>query len=494
MKKLYLLLDNELKMCIAVDRCVVLYKEYDYTESILDQLYSKISAHNVDAAIVVTKGILSEQFFGESYKVFNFSIKDSKHSCYVSKFDVNKIVNLLNTAGVDDVRVLDKFGYYVSLNKHDCCMIDTLGNAYSVITFKDKIRDISYNSYQNLEKILINCNKKFAVDDFVDMTMYYDERYLKYFKNVDKIQEKLEKAVEDEDANSIKDLVMVLATLSTFAYTELKIAHYFELSPDKLTLVNANPIRSEDDYENDEYEYEDVSTSQGELLDGNDDLAKDTSPEESEDESRALAQNISPEGDLAQEDLKEAKKRKKKSKKEKKEKKPAGKALKVANALGVVLSVGMLSATVYSSRAVTSYTQQIGTLSTQNEEILDQIDTANTTLSDYQGFTNNLSTANTYAEMYSTLTKSSYGNDIKTVYYEDGVMKAEIYVKDTTKAKDDKDKTKDKKKKESKVDSKDTITKRIKKDLAKSFEVQQLTEEKSDRDGYLLYAVNLAKK
>lgn len=500
MKKLYLLLDNELKMCIAVDRCVVLYKEYDYTESILDQLYSKISAHNVDAAIVVTKGILSEQFFGESYKVFNFSIKDSKHSCYVSKFDVNKIVNLLNTAGVDDVRVLDKFGYYVSLNKHDCCMIDTLGNAYSVITFKDKIRDISYNSYQNLEKILINCNKKFAVDDFVDMTMYYDERYLKYFKNVDKIQEKLEKAVEDEDANSIKDLVMVLATLSTFAYTELKIAPYFELNPDKLTLVNANPIRSEDDYENDEdgYEYEDVSTSQGEILDDSDDLAKDTSPEESEDESRALAQNISPEDDLAQEDLKEAKKRKKKSKKEKKEKKPAGKAIKVANVLGIVLSVGMLSATVYSSRAVTSYTQQIGTLSTQNEEILDQIDTANTTLSDYQGFTNNLSTANTYAEMYSTLAKSSYGNDIKTVYYEDGVMKAEVYVKDTTKdvvkAKDNKDKTKDKKKKENKVDSKDTITKRIKKDLAKSFEVQQLTEEKSDRDGYLLYAVNLAKK
>lgn len=502
MKKLYLLLDNELKMCIAVDRCVVLYKEYDYTESILDQLYSKISAHNVDAAVVVTKGILSEQFFGESYKVFNFSIKDSKHSCYVSKFDVNKIVNLLNTAGIDDVRVLDKFGYYVSLNKHDCCMIDTLGNAYSVITFKDKIRDISYNSYQNLEKILINCNKKFAVDDFVDMTMYYDEKYLKYFKNVDKIQEKLEKAVEDEDANSIKDLVMVLATLSTFAYTELKIAHYFELSPDKLTLVNANPIRSEDDYENDEDKYEGVSTpstSQGELLNDSDDLAKDTSPEESEDESRALAQNISPEDDLAQEDLKEAKKRKKKSKKEKKEKKPAGKALKVANVLGIVLSVGMLSATVYSSRAVTSYTQQIGTLSTQNEEILDQIDAANTTLSDYQGFTNNLSTANTYAEMYSTLAKSSYGNDIKTVYYEDGVMKAEVYVKNTTKdvvkAKDNnKDKTKDKKKKENKVDSKDTITKRIKKDLAKSFEVQQLTEEKSDRDGYLLYAVNLAKK
>ena len=51
MKKLYLLLDNELKLCITVDRCIILYKEYEYTESILDQLYSKIAAHNVDEAI-----------------------------------------------------------------------------------------------------------------------------------------------------------------------------------------------------------------------------------------------------------------------------------------------------------------------------------------------------------------------------------------------------------------------------------------------------------
>ena len=103
MKKLYLLLDNELKLCIIVDRCIILYKEYEYTESILDQLYSKIAAHNVDEAIVITKGILSEQFFNESYKVFSFSIRDSEHNCYVSKFDVNKVVNLLNTAGVNNV-------------------------------------------------------------------------------------------------------------------------------------------------------------------------------------------------------------------------------------------------------------------------------------------------------------------------------------------------------------------------------------------------------
>ena len=251
MKKLYLLLDNELKLCITVDRCIILYKEYEYTESILDQLYSKIAAHNVDEAIVITKGILSEQFFNESYKVFSFSIRDSEHNCYVSKFDVNKVVNLLNTAGVNNVRVLDKFGYYVSLNKQDCCMIDTLGNAYSVITFKDKIRDISYNSYQNLEKILINCNKKFAVSDFIDMTTYYDERYLKYFKNINKIQEDLEKSVRDNNESRVKSLIMVLAALSTFAYSELKIAHYFELNQDRITLINANPIHSEDDYEND---------------------------------------------------------------------------------------------------------------------------------------------------------------------------------------------------------------------------------------------------
>ena len=334
MKKLYLLLDNELKLCITVDRCIILYKEYEYTESILDQLYSKIAAHNVDEAIVITKGILSEQFFNESYKVFSFSIRDSEHNCYVSKFDVNKVVNLLNTAGVNNVRVLDKFGYYVSLNKQDCCMIDTLGNAYSVITFKDKIRDISYNSYQNLEKILINCNKKFAVSDFIDMTTYYDERYLKYFKNVNKIQEDLEKSVRDNNESRAKSLIMVLAALSTFAYSELKIAHYFELNQDRITLINANPIHSEDDYENDyeedlmnEIEEESEDTEAAEALAKN-------SEEDKESNSKEIFENANqtPKKKKQPKKPKEEKKKKEPKKRERKPTTPKEKKMKVISA------------------------------------------------------------------------------------------------------------------------------------------------------------------
>lgn len=473
MKKLYLLLDNELKLCITVDRCIILYKEYDYTESILDQLYSKIAAHNVDEAIVVTKGILSEQFFNESYKVFSFSIRDTEHNCYVSKFDVNKVVNLLNTAGVNNVRVLDKFGYYVSLNKQDCCMIDTLGNAYSVITFKDKIRDISYNSYQNLEKILINCNKKFAVSDFIDMTTYYDERYLKYFKNVNKIQEDLEKSVRYNNESRAKSLIMVLAALSTFAYSELKIAHYFELNQDRITLINANPIHSEDDYEND-YE-EDL---RNEIEEGLEDTEADEAlAKNSEGDKESNSKEIPAEADQASKKKKQPKKPKEKKKKEKKS---ASKVTTAVNVIGIALAIGMLGSTAYSTQSVTKYTQQIGALSSQNEEILDQIDTSNAVLSDYQGFTNNLNTSATYANMYNTLAKTPYGKDVKNVSYEDGVMKAELYVK--------------KKQEKKKSKSKDLITKQLKKDLGKSFEVQQLTEEKSDKGGYLLYSINLANK
>ena len=59
-------------------------------------------------------------------------------------------------------------------------------------------------------------------------------------------------------------------------------------------------------------------------------------------------------------------------------------------------------------------------------------------------------------------------------------MKAELYVK--------------KKQEKKKSNPKDLITKQFKKDLGKSFEVQQLTEEKSDKGGYLLYSINLANK
>lgn len=487
MKKLYMLLDNELRMCIVVDRCVVFYKEYDYTESILDQLYSKISAHNVDSAVVITKGILSFQSFAESYKVFQFKIKENEHSCYVSKFDVNKVVNLLNTAGVMNVRVLDKFGYYVSLAKQDCCMIDTLGNAYSVITFRDKIRDISYNSYQNLERILINCNKKFAVESFIDMTTYYDERYIHYFKNVETLLNQLENAMAEENSGEIKNLVRTLTTLSVFAYSELKISHYFELDQSKINLVNANPIRKEDDYENDEL---------------NDNLDEDYTeqkiPEVKEEASTTVEEK---QAEPKKEKKKQKKEKVKSTSKPKKEKKPASKARTAVNVAGILLSIGMLGATYYCANASVTYTEQIGTLSSQNEEILTSIDDANVMLSDYQGFSRNLGEFTNYTDLYNALAKISYGNDVKTVSYEDGVMKAELYVKDTTKvqdttkteksSKDNKDKSKEV---TQPADTKDSITKRLKKDLGKKFEVQQLTEEKCNRDGYLLYSVYLAKK
>lgn len=477
MKKLYILLDNELRMCITVDRCIIFYKEYEYTESILDQLYSKISAHQVDAAVVVTKGILSEQFFGESYNVFNFSIKDSEHSCYVSKFDVNKIVNLLNTSGVESVRVFDKFGYYVSLAKHDCCMVDTLGNAYSVITFRDKIRDISYNSYQNLEKILINCNKKFAINEFIDMTTYYDDRYVRYFKNISTILEQLKKAIESEDGDNSKKLIRVLATLSTFAYTELKIAHFFELKQDRITLVNANPIRKEDDYET----VEDLAEEQPEQ-----EIKQNV--EDSKPEKRASAEH--------------KEKKPKKEKKRKKEKKPASKALKIANVACILISATMLGATYYCSNAATKYTEQIGAISSQNDELLGQIDTDNIKLSEYQGFISNLSALDDYATLYGSLTKTSYNSGIKEVSYEDGVLKTKIYVKDTTKVNNDESKTEnnesktesDENTKSSKVDTKMDVALKIKKDLGKKFAVPQIVEEKSNKDGYLLFSVDLAKK
>ena len=358
-------------------------------------------------------------------------------------------------------------------------MIDTLGNAYSVITFKDKIRDISYNSYQNLEKILINCNKKFAVSDFIDMTTYYDERYLKYFKNVNKIQEDLEKSVRDNNESRVKSLIMVLAALSTFAYSELKIAHYFELNQDRITLINANPIHSEDDYEND-YEEDLMNEIEEESEDTEavEALAKN-SEEDKESNSKEILEKAN-QTTKKKKQPKKPKEEKKKKKKKKREKKAANKVTTAVNVIGIALAIGMLGSTVYSTQSVTKYTQQIGALSSQNEEILDQIDTSNAVLSDYQGFTNNLNTSATYAKMYNTLAKTPYGKDVKNVSYEDGVMKAELYVK--------------KKQEKKKSNPKDLITKQLKKDLGKSFEVQQLTEEKSDKGGYLLYSINLANK
>ena len=258
MKKLYIMLDDVLKMAITVDKTVILYKEYLYTESVLDVLYAKVIAHKIDSAVVICKGILSRNTFIESYKIFNFTISGQQYDCYVSKFDVNKILNLLKTAGVNDVRIVDKFGYFVSLNKikfKNCCMIDNIGNAYVVITFLDKIRDVVYNKYSNLEKILINNNKKYAISKYLDMTTYFDEGLLKYFKNSSTILEKLKN--QDDTDYTDSELIHVLSSLSVFAFTELPGSKFFEVDLNKLNLIGANPIKEEDDFSGNDIDSED---------------------------------------------------------------------------------------------------------------------------------------------------------------------------------------------------------------------------------------------
>lgn len=475
------MLEDTLKMCIAVDRYIIMYKDYAYTESILDQLYSKFTAHQIDSAVVITKGILSTQFFSESYSVFNFNINFDKYSCYVSKFDVNKILHLLQTSGIRDVRIIDKFGYYVSLNRKNCCMIDTLGNAYSVVTFLEKVRDINYNRYSNLDKVLINCNKKYAVRDFIDMTTFYDEHLLHYFRNINTLYEKMEEAKNENGSGiELKNIIRVLVALSAFAYTELPISKYFELNQNKINLVNANPIRREDDFENVE-SYEEESQ---ELPEEGVEYMDEVSLKNSEDDKNTGGNKKGKRGN---------KYKKKQNATKEKQKKPVSKGMMVANAACIILSIGMLGATVYANSSVKTYTEKIGILSEKNETLLESIEKSNLLLSDYQAFSTNLLSNHGYGELYSTLANTKFKGEIKAVSFDQDSMICELYVKDRTKTVIKKDKNG--KDKEIKGKSKEQITKDLRKVLEKNFTINDISlTKKSDKDGYFLYSVYLSKR
>lgn len=421
MKKLYIMLDDVVKMAITVDKTVILYKEYLYTESVLDVLYAKVIAHKIDSAVVICKGILSRNTFIESYKIFNFTISGQQYDCYVSKFDVNKILNLLKTAGVNDVRIVDKFGYFVSLNKikfKNCCMIDNIGNAYVVITFLDKIRDVVYNKYSNLEKILINNNKKYAISKYLDMTTYFDEGLLKYFKNSSTILEKLKN--QDDTDYTDPELIHVLSSLSVFAFTELPGSKFFEVDLNKLNLIGANPIKEEDDFSGNDIDSEDDDLDKKLLV---------SEKMENQEKKDTDEKEINKQGDKKESGKKEFKTDNKKPKNKKTVEKPApSKALIAANTAAIVASIFCIAGVFYADTVSKSYEERIGQVNDQYESNLSSIDSINESIVGYEQFSQDLENTAPYGTMFSKLVGVNKKMSVTSVAFDGGTMNAQFTV------------------------------------------------------------------
>lgn len=436
------MVDDALKISIVVDKTVILYKEYLYTESVLDVLYAKVVAHKVDSAVVIYKGILSRNSFIESYKVFNFTINNALYDCYLSKFDVNKIINLLKMAGIKDIRILDKFGYFVTLNKikyKDCCMIDTIGNAYMVITFLDKIRDIVYNKYSNLEKILINNNKRYAISKFLDMTTYFDEDLLRYFKNSDAILKELKSAEAvsagdvGETTEGATEIIRVLSALSVFAFAELPGSKYFEIDVNKLNLIGANPIREKDDFTDESIEETESELEQGTQgtvdFDIDKELLKaeqsrngvaDSSDDSTQEIQKSLAKDVTTEEHGAAEGEQVTAEKQVKGK----GKSSSSKVMVAVNVASILLSMSMLAGTFFAENVANTYEEKIGVANEQYESNLSSIDSVNSALTEYEHFSQDLQNVAPYGSLYSKLISVNNKMKIDTVTFDGDTMNA----------------------------------------------------------------------
>lgn len=454
MKKLYLMIDDTLAVCIVVDRCVVSYREYLYTESILDQLYSQFISHNFDEATVVVKGILTEQVFQESYQTFRLDCGEKSFSSYISKFDVNKILHCLKASGVEQVRVVDKFGYYIALEKKNCCMIDTLGNAFAVFTFLTSfrdVRDVAYNSYQNLEKVLLNCSKKYSIQDFIDTTTHVDTHLVSYFRNYKSL------GVAAGENRS-----RVLATLGVFAYTELALASHFELDQNSINLVAANPIKREDDFSEGSGDFaltqNRASKERGSARNQqNRESDYIRNPQNRASKERGLGKKNSSSVDAGSSSARDGDTR-------------FGKIVCTAC---IAASVAMFAGVGVLNHLVATNTEKVGLLSDENDSILYEIESANNSLANYQDFESNLSTFSNYADLYLELAKTNFGGSLKEGVFDGSTSYFKLYVK--------------------KTDGKtsDDSARDLNSVLSKKFTVQKILEENSDKDGYWLFAVYL---
>ena len=132
-------LDISDKVCFALvneNGYIILYQEADFSIKVLDLLYSYLKPLDVHEMTVVTHGVLNDRHLAGAGLIGELELPGGQRLlCQVPASDLEKIAHLAKTAGVQDVFVVDRLGYYTSF-KGDKCYVEDDNGLYALFAVK----------------------------------------------------------------------------------------------------------------------------------------------------------------------------------------------------------------------------------------------------------------------------------------------------------------------------------------------------------------------
>ena len=213
--KVFIDFADVVSICLKDDRKLCYFTAFDYSETLLDNIYAVLSDVKVTSATVVLHGRLGGVPGGV--------VVLPGASVFEPVGDVKAIDHLLKAAGIPVIEYFEFAGYYLSQGKQNVLFIDQEASVINLIVYKDHVVTMQLCTEALLQQTVRALYNQYELTEVVDVKNLVIPALLNYFDNIN--------SVYRED---------VLPVLSLFAFTLTTLASPYLVDTSRLDFSSNN--------------------------------------------------------------------------------------------------------------------------------------------------------------------------------------------------------------------------------------------------------------
>lgn len=177
-------LAENVALLITKDRKIVYYEDFDYSNSTLDVVFSKLTELGIEEICVMLHGVVSDKLQTGSVHVANAYAVESDS-------DYKALTHLFSALGISTVYFYDFAGHWMFGLEDNSLVVVQDDGQYHLIVYSNGIKSCGLATESNLsQQVMVLCNK-YELKHVVDADSLVHKPLLNYFENVGAMKESL---------------------------------------------------------------------------------------------------------------------------------------------------------------------------------------------------------------------------------------------------------------------------------------------------------------
>ncbi len=182
MIRLFIDLADYVTIMLMKDNIIVYYSDLDYTTNTLDVIYARFANIEVEEAIVVMHGYVSERQKQGDLTIQNLKVTESSKDYFALK-------HLLASLGISKVMFYEFAGLYSELVEEKTLLVDQQDAQFQLLVYTDRFAHTQLCTQESLQQTVISLCNKYDIRKVVDVKNLTNQQLLSFYGNLDKVHD-----------------------------------------------------------------------------------------------------------------------------------------------------------------------------------------------------------------------------------------------------------------------------------------------------------------